>query len=555
MSPESSRIRARFLRGAIVQHVPAAVAVAGAILLLVQWGWGCMLWVDEEMIAINIRDRSFAELAGALSLAQAAPYAWLVAERALLLALGSGERVLRLVPVLFGVATLGGAVWVGRRWMNLVGATSLVFLCAMGQWIAFHALELKHYSADVCFGLLLPALAAWAVETPTTDVPMRRIALWWIAAALAQWTSNGALFVAPACAIVIVATMTVRFGWRGAMLAVLPGLIWAGSFGANYLVTLRPALGNDFLRNYWASALPPAGASLAQALTWCARQLAPLAEKPGGSGFGLVFWAAAVVGFFASPGFPRAFRAAYALVPLSAFLLAIVRLVPMSERLGLWFVPALYVGIAMAAQAAADLLVRSAASGRQWRAAVGAVAILVLALMGRDIFARGTIYVRLEPYDSNHEFDDRAAVGWLARQRRPGDVWMANYLALPAVWWYRGDDDGLPIVEASLDDDRAACGSREIAPWRADGQPQRALVYLGFGADSPRAFVETLVSRLTTVGSVTAYRMFQAGHAFVIDLKHPSSRPLSIQMLTNPTVPAAEPRESGCISIAPARFW
>src|SRR5262245_31392641 len=139
MSPESSRIREHFLRGSIVRALPAAVAVSGAILLLVQWGWGRMLWVDEEMIAINIRDRSFRELAGALSLAQAAPYGWLVAERGLLLIFGSGERVLRLVPVLFGVATLGSAVWVGRRWMNVVGATSLVFLCAMGQWIAFHA--------------------------------------------------------------------------------------------------------------------------------------------------------------------------------------------------------------------------------------------------------------------------------------------------------------------------------------------------------------------------------------------------------------------------------
>ena len=134
------------------------MAASGAILLVVQWSWGRMLWLDEEMIAINIRDRSFRELAGALSLGQAAPYGWLVIERALLLVFGAGERALRLVPMVFGVATLASALWIGRRWMSTAGATSLVFLCAMGQWVAFHALELKHYSADTCFGLLLPAL-------------------------------------------------------------------------------------------------------------------------------------------------------------------------------------------------------------------------------------------------------------------------------------------------------------------------------------------------------------------------------------------------------------
>ena len=516
-----------------------------------------MLWLDEEMIAINIRDRSFRDLAGALSLGQAAPYGWLVVERALLLVFGAGERVLRLVPMLFGLATLGTAVWIGRRWMSIAGAASLVFLCAMGQWVAFHALELKHYSADISFGLLLPALAAWAVEPGASSegLDRRRVVGWWITAALAQWVSNGALFVAPACAVAIVLTSAARFGWRSGIRAGLPGLLWLGSFAANYAVTLGPALGNDFLRSYWSNALPPAGSGFAATLRWCVAQLAPLAEKPGGSGYGMVFWGVAAVGLLVAPGYPAAFRAAYALVPLSAFVLAAVRLVPMSERLGLWFVPALYVGVAMSAQAAANLVRVRWTREHAIRVALGAAGMVLLVLMGRDVFARGTTYVSLEPYESNHEVDDRAAVNWLARQRRAGDVWMAPQLTLPAIWWYRGPEDQSPAVEASFDYDRAACGSREVAVWSTSGQQRRALVYLGFGADTPKEFVETLVSRLTTIGSIVAYRVFQTGHAFVLDLQTPSARPLTIPMLTNPTVPGMQPRESGCISIAPARFW
>ncbi len=535
------------------------------MLLVIQWSWGRMLWLDEEMIAINIRDRSFRELAGALSLGQAAPYAWLVIERALLLAFGAGERTLRFAPMAFGVATLASALWIGRRWMSTVGATSLVFLCAMGQWVAFHALELKHYSADTCFGLLLPAMAAWAVEAGAglVRIETRRITLWWIAAALAQWVSNGALFATPACAIVIVLTAAARCGWRGAVRAAAPGLLWLASYAVNYVVTLGPALGSDFLRNYWSSFLPPAGIGVVETVRWSLGQLAPLADKPGGSGFGIVFWAVAGVGLVCvsrapsvsgTPGYSAAFRAAYALVPVSAFLLAAIRLVPISERLGLWFVPALYVGVAMSAQAAAGLVTPPWTRKRALTLAVGAGAVVLLTLMARDVFARGTIYISLHPYESNHDFDDRAGVNWLARQRRPGDVWMAAYLTLPAIWWY-GADDASPAVEASLDANPSACGERDIGSWAKSGDARRALVYLGFGADSPKEFVETLVSRLTTFGSVVAYRTYQTGHALVIDLQVPQASPLTIQGLTNPAAPRSQPRETGCILITPARRW
>ena len=106
-------------------------AAAGALLLGVEWQWGRMLWLDEEMIAINLRDRSMRELAGTLSLGQAAPYGWLVLQRTMLLAGGTGERTLRLIPLVFGMATLATASWSGRRWMTAAGALSLVFLCTM----------------------------------------------------------------------------------------------------------------------------------------------------------------------------------------------------------------------------------------------------------------------------------------------------------------------------------------------------------------------------------------------------------------------------------------
>ena len=49
------------------------------------------LWLDEETIALNVRDRAFSQLGGPLWLGQSAPFGWLVFERAAILALGTSE--------------------------------------------------------------------------------------------------------------------------------------------------------------------------------------------------------------------------------------------------------------------------------------------------------------------------------------------------------------------------------------------------------------------------------------------------------------------------------
>jgi hypothetical protein len=150
---------------------PAAIiALAGVVALIDQWSWARPLWLDEEMIALNLRDRTVAGLAGPLWLNQSAPLGWLALQRALIVQFGPTERTLRAAPVLFGMATLALAWWAGRRWMRPFGAAVFVLLCSFGQQISFFPLESKPYSADVFWALLLSVLAVWAME-PATDDP------------------------------------------------------------------------------------------------------------------------------------------------------------------------------------------------------------------------------------------------------------------------------------------------------------------------------------------------------------------------------------------------
>ena len=151
-----------------------AIAIVGAGLQVFHWALARPMWLDEEMIAINVRERALMDLAGPLWLGQSAPFGWLVVQRVVLLTLGDSERALRLVPLLFGLATLPTAVWVGRRWAGGVGAALLALLCTFGQWVSHYSIELKHYSADIFLALLIPALAAARLErkvqsTTTTE--------------------------------------------------------------------------------------------------------------------------------------------------------------------------------------------------------------------------------------------------------------------------------------------------------------------------------------------------------------------------------------------------
>src|SRR5215207_6180972 len=89
------------------------IAILAAGLDVAQWLRAAPFWADEEMIALNLRDRAFADLAGPLWLGQSAPLAWLLLQRLVILVFGTADVSLRFVPLLFGIATIGVAVWIG----------------------------------------------------------------------------------------------------------------------------------------------------------------------------------------------------------------------------------------------------------------------------------------------------------------------------------------------------------------------------------------------------------------------------------------------------------
>jgi hypothetical protein len=534
------------------------IAAAGVGIVLYQWASARPLWLDEEMIALNFRDRSFAALAGRLWLDQTAPLGWLALQRASLVVLGSSELALRAVPALFGALTILAALFIGQRWLTGAGSAVFLLLCSLGQWITFHAIELKSYSADTFWGIWLPALAVSAAVASSSDVRRRGLLLWAIAAAIGPWFSLGALLVLPAC----FAVLTISLGRHPETFRPLVTAfsLVIGSFALHYFLSIRPAQGNASLQEFWQFALPPRGAGVSGTIGWLFRQLEPFAMKPGGTAHAALFWSSAFLGVAFASASARLLGIAAGLVLLSGLALAGLRVMPIYERLSLWFLPALYLGIALFADRAVWFLQQKPLK-RSWmnRAAAGLVFAMV-APVCIDIAHRGIRDLRVgRPRTSNRDTDDRAAVAWLMQERLPGDILITTRHALPAIWWYGGVpiseaggrqfSDGGRILVAEHYTSHRVCRGRELDK-AIDGR-HRIQVYLGF-VDTPPGFDDLLLERLSTFGTITALRHFDgASRAAVIDPAASTGSNLFWEDSSRYTGTWLE----GCIAIGQGRAW
>ena len=561
-------------------QVATTIAVVGAAALIFWTSTARPMWVDEQMLALNVRDRPFLGLAGPLWLDQSAPLGWLALEHLMMVSLGTGERAVRLLTVLFGIGTLVTAVWIGRRWMSPLGAAILVALCAFGEWIVFFTLELKHYSADTFGALFLPALAAWAFDADRSTLGVnqaargnsrqfrRRVTVWWLCAAVCLWFANGALFVAPGCAAVLLA----KCRRRDAPRFLASGLVWLASFALCYTLVLRHALENVYLKTYWAFAFPPVADGVRATLGWLAAQARPFATKPVGSGLPMLFWAAYAAGMTVAIMRRSAFAVMFALVPLSALALALLHIVPTFERLALWFVPSLYVGVALCGDAAVWLgrcgFQRRVSPGRfgtlVTAAAVLGVIVLAVCL---GVIRRGVFALEHRPR-SNYGLDDRASVRAALEVHRPGDALLSTHYGLAAIWWYGGLNvadadrsgrlpDGTPIFEI-----RYVPLGDECSRWKTEMDSalegrSRIVAYLGFRMNvEPPGFDTFALEELGRRAALVAYKEYaEESRVAVFDLKKPGGLPLQIPSRPGvPPDPSSRP-PAGCISIIPARRW
>jgi hypothetical protein len=395
-----------------VRWVPFAAMVLGTVARLRQWAGGRSLWLDEVLVADNLVHRGFIRLVSEpLAHSQAAPVLWLWLERLSVDLFGTGERALRVVPLLAGIAVLVLTLQLARLVLPRVLVPVPVLLVALQPSLVYYSNEVKQYSTDVLV-VLIVLLLAFKVPVRTDDgKPLRRFA---IAAVIAVWASHAAVFVLAGISVVFVLRPLVAGDLKRTRRVVLILSPWLLSLLIGYLTVLRPVTQNQGLAEYWQYSFPTGALDLPAWLVrrWYDLATSPLRMDPGVPHLSLPFrlLGLGLLGF----GFYRlcthAGRSAallWSAVPL-ALVAAALSAYPFAGRLALWLVPVAAITLA------ATLPHRFLRRRTGW---------LLAATAGLTLISAPAITVALKQTVQVQRVEElKPLLQQLAEARQPGDV-------------------------------------------------------------------------------------------------------------------------------------
>lgn len=156
---------------------------------------GRSLWLDEASVANWASQSSLKEVLASMG---PAPPFFIIALHYIVKFFPNNEFTLRLLPCLFGIGSLALIYLVARR-INDKAALLTLILFSFSYPLVYYSKELKQYSGDVFFALLLVFLT----ERIVTKNTLRNWVLWVVFSSLALGFSHTAAFVIPGLSLVL----------------------------------------------------------------------------------------------------------------------------------------------------------------------------------------------------------------------------------------------------------------------------------------------------------------------------------------------------------------
>jgi uncharacterized membrane protein len=445
------------------------------------------LWLDEAWLALNVLGKSTADLVlKRLDFNQAAPPGFLFLVKLGVLAWGGSEYVLRLVPLLFSLASLLLFAWIARRVLAPAGALVAMALFAFLPPLIRYAAEFKQYGVDVTVGL-----GVIAAVLPFLDGPAGRLhaVMLCLTGAAAVWLSHPApFFLAAAGLALLVQRRRQRQPAIGTLIAI--GAIWVASFLFVYLVSLRDLGTHQGLQRAWASTFPPSVFSLS-AIRWTGSHIMELLVYAFGSRAPLMGMFAVLAGCV-SLLIARPVHLALLIAPMGlALVAALLGRYPFQDRLVLFALPLL----ALLAGGGAEYVRRSTRDSR-------VITVLFIGLLlFSPAFAASSHLIRPQFIE-----ESRPVIAYVQRHTQPDDVVYLSYSAQPAFWYHAPRLGFRPrrVVLGTYDREAWPEIAADLAQLRGRG---RAWVVLSHFTPAEEQFVRYYLDTLgTKQDSFTALR-------------------------------------------------
>ena len=329
----------------------AIILVLGVIARVAQFLADRGNWLDEFSLEQNIVTKTFLELFGPLSSAQLAPPGFLVVEWGFFQLLGDRPLVLKIFPLLGGIASLFLFVRVAQRCLRPSAVWIALALFAVSDDLIYYASELKQYSTDVAVVLLCDLLALDLVSRPAT---IFRLARFTVVGAVAVWFSHPVAFVLAGLGLVLIASALAERAWKRGLFLTFMCLAWGASFVFVYAISQEQLGHRGTMWEFWAFAFPPRPLTINGGAGWLIRSILYLFANPIEikTPLGPTLSALLAFGFFLAGcasfvrrGMNQAFWMLVAPV-LITLIVSCLRLYPFHGRLLLFLVPALLLLIA-----------------------------------------------------------------------------------------------------------------------------------------------------------------------------------------------------------------
>jgi hypothetical protein len=225
----------------IRDHLEAVMLGSGVLLRVVVYLKDRTFWLDEGSLFANLEGKRVLDFSKHLAGDQLAPYGFLVAERALMLVLGTSRYGARFLPLFCGIAALFLFARLVRSVLRRRAALVALGLFAFSDDLIYYSSELKPYSVDLAIALALSLAVIDALGRPIRWPHTAALA---VGAAAAPWCSFPSVFIVAGGGTTLIVSALRAGRYRDALAWGTIGLGWLGSFLVCYRASrslLNPA--------------------------------------------------------------------------------------------------------------------------------------------------------------------------------------------------------------------------------------------------------------------------------------------------------------------------
>ncbi|MBA4049875.1 MAG: hypothetical protein C0464_02585 [Cyanobacteria bacterium DS2.008] len=218
------------------EQIVCWLTAGGILLRLMLYFANRPFWTDEAQLALNLINHSVVQLLGPLEYCQAAPVGFLLVEKTLLATLGDSEFVLRLFPLLAGIASLLLFAKVAKGILSIKSVPLAVGLFAFSEPLIQYSSELKQYSLDVLCSLLILYATILVLNIVRATRGLVVLAIVGIAS---PWFSYSSSMVMSASLLAVIAFYVKKKQLKQLWVALVIVSVWFISLAAVYRLSLQ----------------------------------------------------------------------------------------------------------------------------------------------------------------------------------------------------------------------------------------------------------------------------------------------------------------------------